>query len=188
MSTNRESGDALRDLEHHHARYATQWKASAAAHQTEGDYAWLAAGVDTFERALEIGCGSGHGTLELLKRGHRIIAVDENPQCILATKELLEQNGKTVEVVLRADPEVVRISGGRLVYDSNYRPVGAVADVDCVLIEGDALDDPLLMEWLKAQAPFDAIVCWMLGTHQYRGPPPGRSRRWLSPVRICTSP
>jgi hypothetical protein len=53
-------------------------------------------------------------------------------------------------------------------YQVSYGRVPGGASADVLLIEGDILNDPLLKQWLTQTQRFDAVVCWLLGTHQYR--------------------
>ncbi|MCI1228987.1 methyltransferase domain-containing protein [Kerstersia gyiorum] len=154
----------LQQLDKLQREYAVKWEVSASAHQQEGDYEWLAADLEECHSVLEIGCGAGHSTLSLLAGGHRVTVVEENPHCIELTRDRLEQAGYRVQVMLRGNPEALD-SG----YEVAYGDVGTVENVDCVLIEGDVLEDAKLSAWLSKHERFDAVICWMMGTHQYRG-------------------
>lgn len=78
--------------------YANQWDASAEFFYRKGYYSWMAQAVKEFHTVLEVGCGTGYSTLALLEEGHRVIAVDCNPECIakaqslVANKEMLSEN------------------------------------------------------------------------------------------------
>ncbi|SFT82778.1 class I SAM-dependent methyltransferase [Paraburkholderia aspalathi] len=120
--------------------------------------------VDGRRLVLEIGCGVGYSTLSLAQGGRSIVAIDENPNCLVATKARLEEHGFSAELRLRSD--VRAVSGGA--YEVRYGQVPGGASPDILLIEGDMLNDPGLESWLKNTHQFDAVVCWLLGTHQYR--------------------
>ncbi|SFT72824.1 Methyltransferase domain-containing protein [Paraburkholderia aspalathi] len=122
----------------------------------------------TDTRVLEIGCGAGHSTQALLALGHKITAIEENPHCIEATRNRLEQNGYRVQVVSRGTPKALGPAQG-FTYETEYADIGVLANVDYTLIEGDVLQDTKLVAWLSTQPRFDALVCWMIGTHTYRG-------------------
>ncbi|MCW5134600.1 methyltransferase domain-containing protein [Burkholderia cenocepacia] len=158
----------LQELDELRKQYAEKWGVSAAAHQQEGDYEWLAADIEGHHTVLEIGCGVGHSTLALLALGHTVTAVEENPYCIEATRERLERNGYSVQVVLRGKTEASEPTRG-FTYDTNYADIGTVEHADCLLIEGDALEDEGLVAWLGEREQYDAVLCWLIGTHQYRG-------------------
>lgn len=156
---------ALQQLDQFRKQYLQNWRVNANHHRTQGHYAWMAALLDGYPRTLEIGCGVGHSTLALLKNGHTVVCIEENPHCIAATQALLVEHGYSVAVVERGTPHSIDTDAYRL----NYSEIGAAPKADCLLIEGDALNDPALEQWLKAQPRFDAVACWLLGTHDARG-------------------
>ncbi|WP_122518590.1 methyltransferase domain-containing protein [Pseudomonas viridiflava] len=156
---------AIHQLQIFRKQYVKSWGVNSAGHLAQGHYSWMAAKLDGYPLTLEIGCGVGHSTLALLKQGHRIVCVEENPNCIAATEHLVTEQGYSVEVVRRGSPQSVDDNSYRLV----YRDVGEVAGADCLIIEGDALKDPKLVDWLLTQPKFDSIACWLIGTHNARG-------------------
>jgi SAM-dependent methyltransferase len=58
-----------------------RWQAEGEKHWRAGDYAWMAERVDA-KRVLEIGCGSGFGTLALAQRGIAAMVVEPLSDCI----------------------------------------------------------------------------------------------------------
>ncbi len=156
---------ALQQLDQFRKQYLQHWRVSANHHRTQGHYAWMAALLDGYPRTLEIGCGVGHSTLALLKNGHTVVCIEENPHCIAATQALLVEHGYSVAVIERGTPHSIDTNA----YWLNYIDVGVPPKANCLLIEGDALNDPSLEQWLKTQPRFDAIACWLLGTHDARG-------------------
>lgn len=156
---------ALQQLDQFRKQYLQNWRVNANHHRTQGHYVWMAALLDGYPRTLEIGCGVGHSTLALLKNGHTVVCIEENPHCIAATQALLVEHGYSVAVIERGTPHSVDTNA----YGLNYDEIGAAPKADCLLIEGDALNDPALEQWLKAQPRFDAVACWLLGTHDARG-------------------
>lgn len=156
---------ALRQLDSFREEYIQNWQINADSHAEQGHYHWMADQVEGYTHILEIGCGVGHSTLALLNRKHTLVCIEENPHCIAATQRLVAAHGYSVEVVKRATPHAVDINAYRLDYDD----LQAIAEADCVIIEGDALDDPALETWLKDNCQFDAVTCWLLGTHNARG-------------------
>ncbi|MFL9876730.1 class I SAM-dependent methyltransferase [Paraburkholderia megapolitana] len=156
---------AARELASARSRYATQWEISSLHFFESGYYDWMANAVDGRSKVLEIGCGVGYSTLTLAQRGHSIIVIDENPICLKSTKERLEESGFSVTLHLRGHVE--NAPGERYEISYGDAPDGSLADA--LLIEGDMLNDPTLREWLTQTHEFDAVVCWLLGTHQYRG-------------------
>lgn len=156
---------AIYQLERFRKEYVKSWGVNSNDHLAQGHYTWMAAKLDGYPLTLEIGCGIGHSTLELLKQGHRIICVEENPHCIAATQRLVREHGYSIEIIERGSAKSIDENNYRLA----YRELGQAPKVDCLIIEGDALKDPKLVDWLMTQPKFDAIACWLIGTHDARG-------------------
>lgn len=155
---------AVRELAAARGRYATQWEISSRHFFDSGYYNWMADKVRGRPAIFEVGCGVGYSTLTLAQRGHSVIAIDENPDCLRSTKERLESHGLSVNLSLRSDVEAV----SQYTYEARYGQVPDGAPANVVLIEGDMLNDPTLKQWLTQTQQFDAVVCWLLGSHQYR--------------------
>lgn len=156
---------ALYQLNSFRKAYIKSWGINSEGHLAQGHYPWMAERVKGFPRTLEIGCGVGHSTLALLQQGHTVVCVEENPQCIAATRKRLADEGFSVEVIAREMPVSLDENAYRLIYSE----IPEAPEADCLLIEGDALNDPALEAWLERQPKFDAVACWLLGTHDARG-------------------
>jgi SAM-dependent methyltransferase len=147
--------------------YSVQWANSNAPHfEANGYYKWMADFISGCDKVLEIGTGGGHGTLELAKRGHKIISIDENPIILDTAEKYIRDNGIACTRIKR---ESILI--GTDSYKINYRPISKTDIHDqpqVLLLEGDILNDPHLFEWLKNEALFDAVICWLTGTHGAR--------------------
>ncbi|MEB8055653.1 class I SAM-dependent methyltransferase [Pseudomonas fulva] len=156
---------ALYQLKSFRKAYIKSWGINSEGHLVQGHYSWMAERVKGFPRTLEIGCGVGHSTLALLQQGHTVVCVEENPQCIAATRKRLADEGFCVEVIARETPVSLDENAYRLIYSE----IPEAPEADCLLIEGDALNDPALEAWLERQPKFDAVACWLLGTHDARG-------------------
>jgi SAM-dependent methyltransferase len=160
----RTESPAVRELASARGRYATRWEFSSRHFFESGYYNWMADKVRERPAILEVGCGVGYSTLTLVQRGHSVIAIDENPDCLRSTKERLEAHGFSVSLRFRSDVE----EAPQQTYEVRYGRVPDGASANVILIEGDMLNDPALKEWLSQTQQFDAVVCWLLGTHQYR--------------------
>lgn len=156
---------ALYQLNSFRKAYIKSWGINSEGHLAQGHYPWMAERVKGFPRTLEIGCGVGNSTLALLQQGHTVVCVEENPQCIAATRKRLADEGFCVEVIARETPVSLDENAYRLIYSE----IPEAPEADCLLIEGDALNDPALEAWLERQPKFDAVACWLLGTHDARG-------------------
>lgn len=81
------------------SEYASQWFSSAEFFYEKGYYRWMGEKIKDYETVLEIGCGTGHSTLALLQAGHKVIAVDKNPDCLSAAKKLIESSDADADSV-----------------------------------------------------------------------------------------
>lgn len=71
--------------------YADTWENDAKYYYNNNFYMWMETGIKEKKAVLEIGCGVGYSTLQLLQLGHQVISVDYNMECLLRTKRLLEK-------------------------------------------------------------------------------------------------
>jgi hypothetical protein len=146
--------------------YAEAWELRAATLASEGLYAWMM-GVMRVNRGrvLEVGTGTGRSTLQLAHAGWRVVSVDENVACLRAAEALLAKRDVSAELALRG--RVRAAAPG--VHAIDYAGPLPSADVRVALVEGDVLADPELVSALVAGPPFDAVVCWLVDTHDARG-------------------
>jgi predicted O-methyltransferase YrrM len=144
-------------------RYAKEWEITSSHLAATRCYEWMADRLGTSGLILEIGCGNGLSTIELARRGNKVIAIEENTACLKKAKRALEDAGYSVLSLPRGK---VRASGPQQ-HQIVYADVtcSAPKDFDVVLIEGNLLKDQKLFEYLRRVAPFDGIVCWLIGTH-----------------------
>lgn len=144
--------------------YSQGWSHDSGRFEEAGDYDWMASQVAGHERILEIGTGNGGGTLALLKGGHTVVSIDENTACLQRAESKINAAGFQFQLELRGTISAVEDG-----YAIQYTPIPSVMTSNqLMLIEGDTLNDPCLNEWLEAGEPFDAIVCWLIGSHRAR--------------------
>lgn len=157
----------LNDLDSQRAVYAENWSKSDAAHcEASGYYRWMAKFVEGYPLVLEIGTGDGRGTLELARMGHTVVSIDENPLCLKMAFDRLKAAKINVEL---EDREAVQTLEQPELYQIEYAPPCHPRPLDGVLLlTGDVMADPALLGWLLEIGPFDAIVCWLIGTHNAR--------------------
>jgi len=71
-------------------------------------------------KALDIGCGRGHWSVELAKRGWEVTGVDLEPRAVEKAKELAEEEGVDVRFfvgdITALDPDVIG-EGYKLIWD-----------------------------------------------------------------------
>ncbi len=80
--------------------YAELWQKDSNEINSNGLYDWMSEQIKEYETILEIGCGSGISTLNLLERGHDVISIEFNEHCINMTKRLLTENGyKDIKII-----------------------------------------------------------------------------------------
>ena len=157
--------DFIDKLNEKRTQYAAQWNAvNASLFSDEGHYEWMKGLIGPYDTILEIGTGAGSGTLALVGPGKTIISFDENPACLRFAKDRLEANGNAVQYIQREATSATQDG-----YIIRYSPISLDPLAQGVtLLEGDLLTDNDLVTWLKSLPPFDAIVCWLIGTHGAR--------------------
>lgn len=149
------------------AEYLDDWEnGNSSKFEADKHYVWMADFLNGFERILEVGTGDGRATLELAKRGHKVISLDENSVCLDAAQQRLESNGFSV---CRLQRESIELAPQQK-YSIRYSKIDCrlSSEVDVYLIESDVLNDPEVVEWLQAITKFDAVICWLMGTNAAR--------------------
>ncbi|WNG45896.1 class I SAM-dependent methyltransferase [Archangium minus] len=160
-----EAAKTLPGLTHERELYAKSWSQhDAAKFAQDAHYAWMASFTAGYDRILEIGTGDGRGTIELLRAGHSVVSIDENPACLHIAQRKIEAAGFAVAVEQRET-----LQQGNDGYAITYKPPTSNMPVSgALLLEGDLLNDPSLLAWLKGLPRFDAVVCWLMGSHRAR--------------------
>lgn len=84
------------------ADFIAYWQKEGEAYAKRGDYDWMAALVPG-KRVLEIGCGTGFGTLALARRGLAVLAVDSLAECLEVTRERVREMAGADVAFLQAE-------------------------------------------------------------------------------------
>jgi SAM-dependent methyltransferase len=84
------------------AEFIDYWQKEGEAYAKRGDYDWMASLVPG-KRVLEIGCGTGFGTLALVKRGVAVLALDSLPECLEVTRERIKEIPNAEAAFLQAE-------------------------------------------------------------------------------------
>lgn len=71
--------------------YTLQWDVSAEYFYNKGYYSWMIEQISSYNKIVEIGCGTGYSSLALAKAGKRVVSIEKNTECIKKAKELLKQ-------------------------------------------------------------------------------------------------
>lgn len=151
-------------LKKHRRIYFDMWDKSSKSSYDNDYYLWMNQHIKEKEKIFEIGVGAGYSTLSLLRNGHTVISVDENKECLKATYSLLLKEGYNIIYIERENIKAV----GNSCYEIEYNPIEIESDdYDAILIEGDIVNDNNLIKWLEQSHRFDAILCWLIGTHSY---------------------
>ncbi|MCI1577672.1 MAG: class I SAM-dependent methyltransferase [Clostridium beijerinckii] len=123
--------------------YSNQWKKSSDYFYNNGSYSWMSNKIKKYHIILEIGSGTGQGTLSLLKNGHKVISIEKNNFCIEKAKSLLKSRGYKI---------------GSL--ESNLQ------DFDVLLVDNDLFNSQLTNYFKNIS--FDLVICWNVGSYWNR--------------------
>lgn len=122
--------------------YSEKWNSSAEFFYNNKDYYWMVDHLCDYHTILEIGCGTGYSTLAMVEKGHKVIAIDNNPECIAKAKELIDKNGYSndVEFILYdvLNPQTLEDIGTRF-----------SCDAICCWNPGQAWNEDKLTTYLK---------------------------------------
>ncbi len=151
------------DVDFERRQYVREWEVSSSHLAETGCYAWMADKFGGSGLLLEVGCGTGQSTLELVRRGNQVVAVEENPACLRRAKLAIEAAGYRVKALTRGLFRPLGPTSHTTLYEE-VRKV-KLPELDVVLIEGNIFDDPRLVAFLRSTGPFDGVVCWLIGTH-----------------------
>lgn len=162
----RKREQVITKLEDARKGYADKWIADESAFADGDHYIWMASLLSEYQRVLEIGVGNGSSTLALVKTGHFVIGVDENPACVKRAERRLMDSGFKVKTLFRGE---IKPTPKEDTYELKYSKVThQIAEEQVLLIEGCVPYDERLLGWLEGQTPFDAVACWLIGTHDAR--------------------
>jgi SAM-dependent methyltransferase len=150
------------------AAYLDYWRHNAASLAAQGCYGWMAEQLDFLKpkRILDIGCGTGEGTLALFQRfSPDIVAIDENLSCLRQTHRCFRNHRAPAD--LRARFEYRQNPNGS--HSTEINKVEIITTERVALLQADVLlEDPPLHSYLERLGPFDAITIWLIGAYQCR--------------------
>lgn len=149
-------------------QYADRWSVNAKFYDSQGIYATLAKHLSyhiTPSRILDIGCGRGQGLKALIDQfgleNLEIVAVDENPECLAATANLLSIPAPNIRIK--------KLDVGNNKYDIAFTPGLITSSQKVTLINTDiSRPDDELDKIVTQNGKIDAVTIWFSGTHGAR--------------------
>lgn len=126
-------------------QYAVEWKENSKFFSENRFYDWMASQLGVVSTVVEIGCGSGGGTIALSKQVDRVISIEVNVDLAHVAGSHLVDSGVSVSVVT---------------LDEIFN-TGLLGDQKVTIIVADVFDQRIkpLLEPLSV----DAVVCWLIG-------------------------
>lgn len=131
-------------------QYAEEWEINSKSFSDEGYYRWMSQQLGNVETILEVGCGSGNGTLALFQDGRRIIVIEPNEKLANLAYESLRANNIPVE-----------FSDWKTLADHLLSRTSVV-----LIVRQDIFDSEI--EHLREKLSFDAVACWLIGAEPDR--------------------
>lgn len=77
-------------------QYADEWGSSSSDHKRFSHYKWISSHLVEPKLVLEIGCGVGYGTEELLASGAKVVSIEINTDLLNKAADNLVEAGYTV--------------------------------------------------------------------------------------------
>jgi SAM-dependent methyltransferase len=152
-------------IEIHRREYEDEWRTDASYFSQIGAYDWMCQSLNGLKSILEVGCGVGYSTLALATRGYQVVSVDENPYCCYAAAKLIENSKFDVTQIHRGKVNAISED----VYSQRFDPIQlGTLEKQITILDGDVIFDQNLKDWLKTVGPFDAVICWLIGTNHAR--------------------
>lgn len=128
-------------------KYSTEWGIQSTYFQQKGYYSWMASKIKKDSNIIEVGSGCGLATLELIKSGHKIICIESNPDCALATvKTLSTHKIESVQVNTVAEALIEFLNG----------------KVPVLLVDVLKITEN---QWQELAENVNCILCWLFGTY-----------------------
>src|SRR5690554_4065564 len=121
-------------------KYSLEWATSSKTYKELGFYNWCLNSIKGKSRVLEIGCGVGVSTIEIINDNHVVVSIEENPFMIEAAERNLLQSNIAFKSFKREN--LVSTDQGYLVdYSNLHESIDALTNV---IIEGNLLTDAKL--------------------------------------------
>jgi len=118
--------------------YSKQWNVSAEHFKSNDSYKWMCEKISNHKVILEIGCGTGQSTMELLRNGHKVISIEKNRYCVDVAKTQIINAGYKIGCIENMDE-----------------------DFDVLIVQHELLE---LRNFFR-ECSFDIVICWNIGTY-----------------------
>lgn len=128
-------------------KYSSEWEIQSIYFQQQGYYSWMASKIEKNSNIIEVGSGCGLATLELIKSDHKVICIESNPDCALATVKTLSTNKIESVQVNTVTEALVEFSNGKV----------PVLLIDVLNITEN--------QWQELAENVNCILCWLFGTY-----------------------
>ena len=126
-------------------QYADEWERSSSDHKRFFHYKWISSQLIEPKLVLEIGCGAGYGTEELLASGAKVVSIEINIDLLNKAADYLESKGYTIGKVPLSQIDNINLD----------------TDIQCYIIEADIFDKNL--DALFQRATFDYVLFSFFG-------------------------
>lgn len=126
------------------SEYASEWESEARGFHTRSDYRWMAEMLGAAQVVLEVGCGAGEGTAELMRLGKGVVVIEQNDHLL----EMAERRWASLGVPfqrVRSDQKIGQPCPGAI-----------------HIVKASILDASLPLR--LAQSGIDCIACWLIGS------------------------
>lgn len=127
-------------------QYATHWGLASEVHQNENDYSWISSNLKPCASMLEIGCGNGNSTRQLLAVSKKVVSIEINDSLIQVAQQNLQQAGHKVKII---DPSMAMT-------------IDFSSDIDCYLIHASVFDEKVV--GLLSGLLFDFVIFSFFGS------------------------
>ncbi|MGG4609966.1 hypothetical protein [Providencia sp. Me31A] len=141
MSVNNVLGTPMTEEE-----YAREWGFDSLNHQKNGDYKWMSTYIPNDSIVLEIGCGSGLSTLNIVSQAKQVFSIEINDHLIKQATLYLTENGYP--------PKVLKLSE---IINTNLSTL-----TERIIIINADINDPFI-EQLVLKTEINFICCWLIG-------------------------
>lgn len=126
-------------------QYAIEWKGNSKFFSENGYYSWMTSQLGAASTIVEIGCGSGGGSIVLSKQADRVISIEANEDLANTAQSYLTENGVPANITTL--DEILN--------------TGLPDDKIVTIIIANVFDERV--KSLLESIGVDAVICWLIG-------------------------